>query len=296
MHSELRLSIITPALNSERTIRATLESVAQQDYPLVEHIVEDGASTDRTLDIVAEFPTAIVHSAKDEGHYDAMNRGVARSTGDFVAILNSDDCYRPGALRVVADALARNPRWDGAFGDTVFVDGEGREIYRRPEARFDYDVLRFGLCYVIHPTFFLRRSVFDALGGFRHREFSNCCDYDLFLRVARGGYPIGHVDAYVANYRYHDFGQSADRRVKRQMQREGARLQREHGRPDGVLGATFNVYARLRRQLQKLVLRGRLDVLPGTVYLRSYMRDKTSFSSNRGVDKLEANDVSSKRR
>src|SRR5580658_7829936 len=110
-----RISIVTPSFNSAPTIRETIESVSRQKYPNLEHIVVDGGSKDATLDIVREYPHILWTSEKDEGHYDAMNKGIARSTGDIVAILNSDDCYREGALHLIAEAFQKHPDWDGLF-------------------------------------------------------------------------------------------------------------------------------------------------------------------------------------
>ena len=92
-----------------------------------------------------------------------MNKGIERASGEIIAILNGDDCYREGALSKVATAFERNPEWDGLFGDIVYVDGQGGEIFRRYEAAYDYDVLRFGsVCYVIHPTLFVKEECLRA--------------------------------------------------------------------------------------------------------------------------------------
>ena len=98
----VKISVVTPSFNSVHTIRETLESVARQDYPHVEHLVIDGGSTDGTLEIVKEFPNIRWVSEKDEGHYHAMNKGIEMTTGEAVAILNADDCYTEGTLRKVA--------------------------------------------------------------------------------------------------------------------------------------------------------------------------------------------------
>ena len=130
--------------------------------------------------------TSYLGFEKDQGHYHAMNKGVARATGEIVAILNSDDCYRPHALRKVGEAFVKHPDWDGAFGDVVFMDGKGEEIYSREEAVFDYNVLRFsGICYVSHPTLFVKKSVYDRLGDYRHRDFLNSADFEFILRLGR---------------------------------------------------------------------------------------------------------------
>src|SRR5690242_11235657 len=93
-----KVSVVTPVFNGRHTLRETIRSVLQQDYPNYEHIIVDGGSTDGTLDILKEYPSLIWSSEKDEGHYDAMNKGILKATGEIVNILNADDCYRPGAL------------------------------------------------------------------------------------------------------------------------------------------------------------------------------------------------------
>lgn len=274
------ISVITPSFNSATTIRETIDSVRSQNYLNWEHLVMDGGSTDGTLDVLHEYSHVKSVSEKDEGHYHAMNKGIARAAGEIVTILNADDCYRPGALELVAEAFAKHPEWDGLFGDIVYVDGGGKEIYRREEAIFDYDVLRFsGVCYVIHQTLFVRKSVHDRLGVYRHKEFLNSCDYDFILRLGRAKCRIGHVPALLVNYRYHDHGQSADRRVTRNMARESLIIRTEHGFPGGLSGQLLRAYARIRRQMQKLRYRGKCDLIPGTWMLRKHMREKTNFSS-----------------
>ncbi len=143
-----RISIVTPSFNSRATLRETIDSVRAQDYPDWEHIVIDGGSNDGTRELLQSLPHLIWVSEKDEGHYHAMNKGIARAQGQFIVILNADDCFRPGALRAAGRALAAHPDWDGLFGDVVYVDGAGREIYRRAEALYDYRVLLYGLDYI----------------------------------------------------------------------------------------------------------------------------------------------------
>ncbi|HKQ37606.1 MAG TPA: glycosyltransferase family 2 protein [Verrucomicrobiae bacterium] len=282
-----KISVITPSFNSLRTIRETIESVTAQQYPNLEHIVMDGGSTDGTLDLLKGYPHLAWYSEKDEGHYHAMNKGIQRATGEVVVILNADDCFCAGVLKKVGEAFARHPEWDGLFGDIRYVDGDGKEIYRRQEAKFDYNVLRFsGTCYVIHQTLFVRRKVHDRLGLYRHQEFKNACDYDFILKLGRAGCRIGHVPAYVVNYRYHDFGQSADLRVMANLARERTAILKEHGCPGGLAGKVARVLYRLKRQAQKVLYRGRCDLIPGTWHLRRHYKAKTSFSSNIGLDQL----------
>src|SRR5690348_12967350 len=98
MTDSLKISIVTPTFNGIVTLKETIESVLRQDYSNWEHIVIDGGSTDGTLDLLRSYPHLQWNSEKDEGHYDAMNKGVARATGDVIAILNADDTYLPGTF------------------------------------------------------------------------------------------------------------------------------------------------------------------------------------------------------
>jgi glycosyltransferase involved in cell wall biosynthesis len=286
MSNSPKISVVTPSFNSIHTIRATIASVAQQDYPHVEHIVVDGGSTDGTIEVLRSSASLIWVSEKDDGHYHAMDKGTRMASGEVVAILNSDDCYRPGVLSAVAAAFAKHPDWDGLFGDVVFVDGEGREIFRREEALFDPQVIRFGHNVVNHQAFFLKQEAYLRVGGYRYKDFKNCCDYEFVMRLIRNRCRIGHIPVYIVDYRYHEHGQSADLRVRANMARESELIRQEYGLPGGFLGDVLQVYARLKRQAEKLLIRGKCDLIPGGLLLKKHLREKTTFSSNIGVDKL----------
>jgi glycosyltransferase involved in cell wall biosynthesis len=286
MSNSPKISVVTPSFNSIHTIQATIESVAGQDYPQVEHIVVDGGSTDGTVELLKKHPSLKWISEKDEGHYHAMDKGTRMASGEVVAILNADDCYRPGALREVAAAFEKHPDWDGLFGDIVFVDGEGQEIFRREEAMFDRQIIRFGHNMVNHQTLFLKTAVYLRLGGYRYKDFKNCCDYEYVMRLIKADCKIGHIPVYVVDYRYHDHGQSADVRVRANMARESATIRKEYGVPGGLAGKALQTYARIKRQVEKLFLLGKCDVVPGGVRLKKHLRARTTFSSNIGVDKL----------
>ena len=287
MSEPVKISIVTPSFNSIHTIRATLDSVATQSYPHVEHIVVDGGSTDGTLDVLKDYPRLIWVSEKDEGHYHAMDKGTRMASGHVVAILNADDCYRPGVLAQVAAAFEKRPDWDALFGDIVYVDGEGREIFRRQEAMFDRQIIRYGHNVVNHQTLFLKKSIYLRLGGYRYKEFKNCCDYEYVMRLIKANCRVGHIPVLIVNYRYHDHGQSADLRVRANMTKESAAIRKEYGVPGGLAGRVLLQYARLKRQVEKLFLRGQSDLVPGNLLLKKHLREKTTFSSNIGVDRLE---------
>jgi glycosyltransferase involved in cell wall biosynthesis len=281
-----KLSIVTPSFNSIHTIRETIESVRSQDYPNLEHIVVDGGSTDGTLEVIKSYAHLKWVSEKDEGHYHAMNKGIQMATGEAVAILNADDCYCEGILAKIGASLAAHPEWDGVFGDIIFVDDHGHEIFRREEAFWDPQIVHFGFGIAQHQTLFIRKKTYVRLGLLRHRDFKNSCDYEFLMRLAHARCNIGKIHAPIVRYRFHQHGQSADKRVAANMWRESVQIRREYGVPGGFIGKLLLQYARLKRQIEKLFVLGKCDLVPGHWYLKRQMRDKTEFSSNIGVDKL----------
>ncbi len=276
-----RFTIVTASFNSSRTIRETIESVVRQDFKDWEHWVIDGGSKDNTIEIVKEYPHVKWISEKDGGLYEAMNKGIQRASGEILLMLNSDDCFEPDALRKAAEAFDKHPEWDAAFGDLIYVDSQGGEIYRREEALYDYDVLRLGgVNYVIHQTLFVKKSLHDRIGLYRNKDFINAADYEFILRMGKEGAKVGHIPSYIVRFRIHDFGMTADDRVRRNMKREDAIIGKEHGRPDGFPGKALRAYNRGKRQLQKLVYRGKIDLVPGSVRLEKYIKTRNNITSN----------------
>jgi glycosyltransferase involved in cell wall biosynthesis len=280
MAKPLRISVVTPCFNSANTIRETIESVVQQTYPDVEHIVVDGGSTDGSLAIVKEYPQILWTSGKDEGLYDAMNKGIARATGELIVILNSDDCFRQGALASVAGAFQDHPEWDASFGDVVYVDGKGREIYRREEAVYDYDILRYWNDYICHQTLFVRKAVYDRIGGYNHKEFKYCCDYEFIVRLGSEGCAVGHVAALLVNFRFHDGGLSGDLEVDRSIRLETVRIRKKYGFPGGIRGGILGRFYQAKRQFQKLRCRGKCDLVSGRWLLRKHRHEHAPITTN----------------
>ena len=165
----MKISVITVVYNSVDTIEDALRSVANQDYQDIEHIVIDGASSDGSVDIIRQHSASIEHfvSETDQGIYDAMNKGLALASGDVVGFLNSDDVYATDdVLSKVAKAHA-NENIDAVYADLVYVDDlDDKHIKRRWLSR-DY---KPGLCFKgwmpAHPTLYIKRKVFNEIGGF----------------------------------------------------------------------------------------------------------------------------------
>lgn len=189
------ISIVTPCLNAAATIGRTLESVASQGYPGIEHIVVDGGSTDGTLELLAESPEVKVVTEPDDGLSDAVNKGIALATGDLIGWLNADDWYLPGALAAVGDAADANPRAEWFTGGCPIVDGGGNEIRGGVTAYKNFLLghysfpLYLSQNFISCPATFITASALEAVGPLR-LDYSYSMDYDLFLRLARRGDPI----------------------------------------------------------------------------------------------------------
>jgi glycosyltransferase involved in cell wall biosynthesis len=184
----VKISIITVAFNVASTIADTLESVAFQTYPDVEHIVVDGASTDGTPELVRKCGRRVARliSEPDHGIYDAMNKGLRLATGDIIGFLNADDVYADtGVLARVSTAMETG-RLDALFGDAEFVspDRPGHPLRRYRSGRFRPGRIAWGWM-PAHPTLFLRRHVYDRFGLFR-TDYRIAGDFELVARMFHG--------------------------------------------------------------------------------------------------------------
>ncbi len=178
------VSIITTTFNSEKTIRDTLTSVASQDYPQIEHIIIDGRSTDKTLSLISGFPHVTkVISEKDSGIYDAMNKGIRICTGEIVGLLNSDDFYvSTNVIRQVVEKLMTD-QTDSLYGDLVYVHPEETQMIKRTWIAGKFHPRKFLYGWMPpHPTFFVRRKIYESLGEF-NTNLKSAADYELMLRV-----------------------------------------------------------------------------------------------------------------
>lgn len=184
MENISKISIITATYNSANTVRDTLESVAKQSYGNIEHVIVDGVSKDKTLDIVQKYShVSKVVSEKDKGIYDAMNKGVALATGDVVGILNSDDFYaHEDVLEDVMD-LFQDPNVDCVYGDLQYVDAHNTQKIIRTWISGKYNRKKFLYGWMPpHPTFFVRKEIYQELGNF-NLTLRSAADYEFMLRV-----------------------------------------------------------------------------------------------------------------
>lgn len=190
------LSIITVCRNAEATIARTLQSVHEQTYPHIEHLIIDGQSDDQTLELVRRLaPRALVHSAPDQGIYDAMNRGLARATGDYVWFLNAGDALPEATTveRMFHDAFKKSTSTpDIIYGDCLLIDSEGRIVgprRLRPPHKLRWKTFRKGML-VCHQSFVARR----AICPWYNLKYKLSSDFDWCIRVMKKAHHYRHID------------------------------------------------------------------------------------------------------
>ncbi len=181
----MKISVITVAYNSAATIAATMDSVAKQSYAEMEHLVVDGASNDDTVNIAQarSTPRTVIRSEPDKGIYDAMNKGLARATGDIVCFLNADDAYADTEVLARVAHEMQLHRLDALYGDVIFfrADAPHRSVRRYRSDRFHPNRLGYGWM-PAHPALFMKRSIYEQLGGFR-THFRIAGDFDFIARA-----------------------------------------------------------------------------------------------------------------
>ncbi len=181
----MRITVITAVFNGGNAIVDTLRSIAAQDYPDVEHIVIDGASSDSTLSHVQEngARVAVLVSEPDRGVYDAFNKGLRKATGDAIAFLNCGDVYSSThAISQLAEGFS-DAGIEAVFADVSIVDQRlsTRAVRRYTSKHFRPGRMQFGLM-PAHPTLLLRRAVYDQVGPY-DTQFKIAGDFELCLRV-----------------------------------------------------------------------------------------------------------------
>jgi len=180
----LKISIITVCFNSDKTIADTLRSVRSQNYTNIEHIIIDGASNDGTLAVIASeaIPNHKLISAKDKGIYDAMNKGIDIATGDVIGFINADDFYpSPDVISKVVK-IFESSGVDCCYGDLLYVEQENTSKIVRywRSCPFISGLFGNGWC-PPHPTFFVRREIYERLGAF-NLNFKIAADVELMAR------------------------------------------------------------------------------------------------------------------
>ncbi|HSV36419.1 MAG TPA: glycosyltransferase family 2 protein [Ramlibacter sp.] len=185
----LHISVITAVFNRAATIGEALRSVHEQTWPTVEHIVIDAGSTDGTLSVLKQHQSQIAKlvSEPDNGVYDALNKGIARASGDVVGFMHADDVFASSRSLEKVAAAFDDPSVEAVYGDLVYVKKhDATRVVRYWRAgQYQRDQLAHGWM-PPHPTFYVRRSVYERFGAFDTR-YRIAADYENMLRILWGG-------------------------------------------------------------------------------------------------------------
>lgn len=198
------ISIITVCFNSGVTIEDTIKSVINQTYSNIEYIIVDGVSTDNTLETVNSYNDKIdlIISEKDNGLYDAINKGIKHAKGDIIGILNSDDLYEDNNVITDVVNLISKENLDGCYADLNYVDKyDTNKVVRHWKSGSYKDGMFFKGWMPPHPTFFVKKAVYNKFGSFDLRLHS-AADYEIMLRfIHKNKIVLGYLNRTIVKMR-----------------------------------------------------------------------------------------------
>lgn len=211
------VSIITPVFNGEKYLRRTIESVLSQSYQKIEYIVVDGASTDNTLNILEKYrdEISLIISEADSGMYEAINKGMRRSSGQVLCYLNADDYFFPDAIKRVVDRFLATEA-ELVFGNCVYVDENERELYRYSGVNLPYFLIKhLGRIPFAQQTAFWSRELYAEVGGF-DQQYKYVADTKFLHECLRlAGANTSHINEYLSMFRQH--AEAFSKKVCQQM-------------------------------------------------------------------------------
>lgn len=197
MKSKYKISIITVVYNGAKTIEQTIRSVLGQSYKNIEYIIIDGMSTDGTQEVIEKYIDSIACfiSEKDDGLYDAMNKGLRRVTGDIVGIINSDDWYDEKAFEKIVDRFEEKEA-DIVYGDLVSIFPDGQE---KRNSGVPLENMWFQMA-VMHPTAFVKKNIYERIGHY-NTTYKISSDYDFLLKCYSQKLRFEYINEIIAFFR-----------------------------------------------------------------------------------------------
>lgn len=226
-----QISIITVAYNAEQTIRNCLDSICMQSV-MPEHIIIDGNSVDNTLGIIQQYDNHFIKviSEPDDGIYDAMNKGLTRAKGDIVGFLNADDYYPEEDTLTYIKKVFNTSQIEACYGDLHYVDSKNTNKIIRNWRSGAFDQKKFYWGWMPpHPTFFVRKSVYEKFGMF-NLDLGSAADYELMLRfIVRYKIKVAYISEVLVKMR---LGGASNASLKKRL--AANRMDREAWRVNGL--------------------------------------------------------------
>lgn len=238
-----KITIVTPSFNQGKFIERTIRSIWDQEGDFsIEHIIADGGSTDETIDIikryegllnVGEYPIRcrglelIWWSEKDRGQSDAINRGLRKASGDFMAWQNSDDTFNPGSFQEMVDAFLKNPKIDLVFGNFYFIDEDDKtlqKVYHRPFSKWEF----LYVCpNITNQSSFWKKELLKKT-GLLDENYHYGMDFEFFVRLSEHG-EFKYVDSFWGNLRIHQDSKTVSTGEDEKWGREYAKIRIKYG-------------------------------------------------------------------
>ncbi len=212
----MKISLVTPCFQAARFIRATIDSVLAQDVVELEYGIVDGASTDGTVEIIRSYEARLAWwmSEKDRGQTDALNKGMARTTGEILGFINADDVLLPGVLGAVAAAFAEDPELDLVYGEVEWINAEGRSqghhagnISTLGEV-LDLQRVWWADRQWVQPEVFFRRRLWERVGSFDTR-YNLAFDFDYWVRCFLANARVKRLPRPLVQFRLHEAQKSS---------------------------------------------------------------------------------------
>jgi glycosyltransferase len=237
----MKISIITPCYNSEKTIENTLQSVLSQNYDNVEYIIIDGASTDKTSKIIKCYADRITYfvSEPDNGIYHAINKGIRLATGDVIGLIHSDDeLYSTSVFSKIAEVFEYN-KSDIVYGNGIYVNSLHPEKIVRNwiSGKYRTEKIEQGW-FPLHPTVYVKRKVFDACGLY-NESYKISADIDMMIRMLyKHNFKVHYLNEYIVRMQMGGISTSFKSQIYKW--KEDIRIYRSYG---------FNPYWTLGRKI-----------------------------------------------
>ncbi len=215
------ISIVTPSYNQATMLERTIRSVLDQDYPQLQYVIQDGGSTDHSVDIIRRYASRLHHwdSRPDEGQAHAIQLGFARTDGQVMGWLNSDDILLPGALWEIARFFQKNPDVDVAYGHRLIIDEQDHEVGRWVLPANTHKYLPWA-DYLAQESVYWTRQIWDRVHGI-DRSFQFAMDWDLFLRFRRASARFQRIPRMIGGFRLHENQKTAAQIADVGAQRNG---------------------------------------------------------------------------
>lgn len=247
----MKISVITITYNSAKTLQRALASVIGQTYTDIEHVIVDGASTDGTVELIEAYakrrPNVRWISEKDEGIYNAINKGIRMATGEVIGFLHSDDIlFAPDSIEHIADVFTQTDA-DVVYGDLQYCHGN-RVVRHWQSNPFNPRSLKYGWM-PPHPTVYVRKSVYEQVGEY-DEWFRISADFDMMLRIFSAGYKSHYLPEVIVSM---ETGGASNRNTKARLsktQEDYIVLKKNHIGA-GYLTVAFKQLRKVRQFLRK---------------------------------------------